>query len=259
MMLRGFPEACPGDELDLEIAASRVPGRRTAWTVTCGDLSHSAAPGVAAAARWVEWLLTSQLVKRWTRFVHVHAGLVSNGEQSTLLIGRSGSGKSTTTVALALDGLELFTDDVALVDRETLRPYCVPRPVKLDQAARRLLRPRGLNVPRGTWLGESIDRTIIPGLPDIHQPGPPITSALFFANGREGKASIRRISSAEGVMRLILQSASERFDSTGPSDGATALINAVTCYELTPGDLASTVQAVKDVLDHGVTEHGAER
>jgi hypothetical protein len=152
-------------------------------------------------------------------------------------------------VALALAGLALYTDDLALLDRATLRPICLPRPAKLDQRSRRLLKPRGLVVPRGASLGESIDRTVLPGLPPLDVPGPPVAAAIFFAGERRDRAEVRPLTGAEAVMRLISQSASERFDATGPSEGAVAVINAVRCYELVPGNLDSTVEAVRALID----------
>ena len=185
----------------------------------------------------------------WTRFIHVHAALVATPAQSALLIGRSGSGKSTTSVALAQAGLALYTDDVALVDRATLRPFSIPRPIKLDDRARRLLCARGVAIPPGSWIGESVDRTVLPGMPPIGVPGPPLRTAIFFAEGRQRRVNLRTLTQAEAVMRLSLQSVSERFDTTGPSDGALDLINAVRCYELIAADLDATVGTLLDLLD----------
>ena len=249
LVFSAYPTANSTRAADFEVVAARVPGSRNAWFVTSGERVQPANFGVSTAARWTEWMVISEALKRWTEFVHVHAGLVSTSTQSGLLIGRSGSGKSTTTVALALEGMQLFSDDVALVDRSTMRPFCVPRPVKLDTNARRRLRPRGLVIPRGSWLGESIDRTVMPALPPVTDPGPPVTTAVFFADDRQPTPLLRQITGAEAVMRLIQQSASETFDAFGPSDGAVALVNSVRCYELAAGDLDSTVCTLQEILD----------
>jgi hypothetical protein len=251
MMLRGFPEAHPDAPADFQVSAFRVAGQRKAWSVATDNRERPAGIGVASAAIWVEWFITAEMTMRWTKFVHIHAGLVSTPHQSGLLIGPSGSGKSTTTTALALEGYRLYTDDVALVDRATMRPFCVPRPVKLDTKSRALLRPRGLVIPPGTWIGESIDRTVIPGLPPVEEPGPPLTTAIFFAPERQARPSIRPLIGAEGVMRLVMQSSSERFIGGSPTEGAMALINSVRCYELVAGDLDSTVRMVRNLLEDG--------
>jgi hypothetical protein len=246
IVLRAYSEATMRADPDLRITVARV-GQR--WRVATEEGRYPEIAGAGSAARLVEWILVAEALRRWPHLVHVHAALVATPDRSALLIGRSGSGKSTTSIALALTGLALYTDDVALIDRETLQPVCLPRPVKLDQRSRRLLRPRGLVIPRGTSLGESIDRTVLPGLPPIEDPGPRVAAAIFFAAGRRDQAEVRPLSQAEAVMRLSLQSASERFDASGPSDGAVALINAVRCYELVPGDLETTVRAILDLLE----------
>ena len=248
LAFRGYPKASIAAPVDFLISIARVPGKRMTWKVKSEDLGRTGTQGVSSASLWAEWIFISQALKHWTEFVHVHAGLVATPEQSALLVGRSGAGKSTTTVALALAGLDVYTDDVAIVDKQGHRPYSTPRPIKLDTSARRRLRLRGLRVPRGTYLGESIDRTVLPGLPQAEEPGPPVTTAIFFAEERGAKPNIRPLTSAEAVMRLIVQSASETFDDGGPSGPALALINSVQCYELTAGDLDATVETVLKLL-----------
>jgi hypothetical protein len=244
--LRLYPIAEPDIRPDIRIEVIR---HGNGWRVMMGEGIYPQRRARDAARR-VEWLIISQAVKRWTAFVHIHAAIVANDTMSALLVGRSGSGKSTTSVALALAGLVLYSDDVALIDRMTLRPSFAPRPINLDRRSRQLLAPRGLVVPRGATLGESVDRSAIPGLPPFDVPGPPVTTAIFFAAERGPRATLHPLSNAEAVMRLIIESGSERFDERGPSSGALALINAVSCFELVPADLDATVQAVLSVL-HG--------
>jgi len=246
IMLRAYPTAPSVSEPDIRITVTRDGAN---WRVAAPSFSYSENGGAGAAARRVEWCLISEAVRLWTGMIHVHAALVATADRSALLIGPSGRGKSTTSMALALAGLSLYTDDVALIDRETLRPLCVPRPVKLDYLARRLLADRGLAIPRGRILGECIDRTILPGLPPIDEPGPPIVAAIFFSKERARQAEARPLTSAEALMYLIRQSVSERIDKSGVSDGALALISAVRCYELVPGNLDSTIQAVLTLMD----------
>jgi hypothetical protein len=248
LVLRAYPAPEIGSGDDLTISANRGTGSRKSWIISSENFTQRAYSGVQEAARWVEWVFISEALKRWDQFIHVHAGLVANSTQSALLIGRSGSGKSTTTTALALAGMQLYSDDVALVHREGLRPASAPRPIKLDPGARRLLRAHGLRLPRGSWLGESIDRTVIPGLPPVEEPGPPLTTAIFFADQRLSTPVLRRLTSAEAVMRLVQQSVSETFDASGPSSGAVNLINAIQCFELAAGDLGSTVSVIQNLL-----------
>lgn len=249
IVLGGYPVADPDSTPHVQVEVRRSESGRGDWLISDGahtypELDKNGMPAVRA-----EWLVISKAIKHWPEFVHVHAGLIATPLVSALLIGKSGSGKSTTTMALALNGLDVYTDDVALIDRASLRALCVPRPIKLDRRSRAMLRQRGLVVPPHRRLNESIDRTILPGLPAVEEPGPPLGSVLFFASGRADQPSLRPISGAEAVLRLVQQSASERFDLSGPSAGALAIVNAVPCYELVPAGLESTVQLIQCHLE----------
>jgi hypothetical protein len=257
IVLGAYPQAAPDAEPDIRVTVERGEGEPPTWVISDGNRTFPESPRRGLAAIRVEWLIVSEALKLWAHAIHVHAGLVATADQSVLLIGRSGSGKSTTTMALALEGLDLYTDDVALIDRSTLRPLSVPRPIKLDRRSRAMLRERGLVIPPGRRLNESIDRTLLPGLPRIESLGPRLTTAYFFADKRADQASLRPLSSAEAVMRLIQQSASERFEDGVPADGAVALVNAIRCYELVAGDLDATVRTILCSLGRESKLHAA--
>jgi hypothetical protein len=53
--------------------------------------------------------------------LHVHAGAVAFQGHGIMLPGESGSGKSTLTLALLLKGCHCLSDDLAVVERKTLR------------------------------------------------------------------------------------------------------------------------------------------
>ena len=250
IVLRGYPISGTDRSPDIRITVEQNEGARARWLVSDGSHTYPEMDKKGMPAIRAEWLLISQAIKLWPDFVHVHAGLIATQHASALLIGKSGSGKSTTTVALSLNGLDVYTDDVALIDRTSLQALCVPRPIKLDRQSRAMLRERGLEIPPHKRLNESIDRTILPGLPPIEEPGPRLASVLFFASNRADKPSLRPISGAEAILRLVQQSASERFDLQGASPGALAIVNSVPCYELISADLDSTVELIQCHLKH---------
>ena len=80
-----------------------------AWLVSTGEKQYVEADGPEMAARRAEWLFLTEALRLWSRFVHVHAAVVATPRESVLLVGRSGTGKSTLSTALAQAGLACST------------------------------------------------------------------------------------------------------------------------------------------------------
>ena len=247
-MLSGYDPGPSNAEPHLRVEVCDQPNKAGSYFVRTPTTTYADWADPEQAAIRVEWLFITEAVKWWSRFIHVHAGIVATGAQSALLIGRSGSGKSTTTVALAMEGLDVYSDDVSIVERGTRRPWSVPRPIKLDPTSIRMLGERGLRVPDGHQFGESVDRLVLPGLPPSDVPGPALTAAFFFAPDRAAGATVRPITGAEAIMRLSSQSTSELVTTEGPTSGAIEIVDSLRCYELVAGDLGSTVRAVRGAL-----------
>jgi hypothetical protein len=258
VVLGGYPESpapSPPDIL-VTISQSALPGR---WDVAADTQRFpNSFVDIGLATQRAEWLVISEIVRRLPRLIHVHAAVLATPRQSLLLVGHSGSGKSTTSVALAQLGMALYTDDVALLEPTTLRPIYVPRPIKLDDRSRRLLKGMGLSIPRGARVLESVARTALPGLPPADAPGPPVRTVVFLGWPSNGRAGLRRLSSAEAAIRLIQESTSEQLDAATPSEGALAVIKAAACYELLSNGLPERLQAIVELsnsLDDGAGEH----
>ncbi len=96
--------------------------------------------------------LTQRVLTGNPGHLRLHAGAVERGGRIVLVVGESGRGKSTLTVALVQRGFAYVTDEVAIVDPETheVRPY--PKALDLDTTALELL---GLG---DGWSGDSAAR-----------------------------------------------------------------------------------------------------
>ncbi|MBN8611256.1 MAG: hypothetical protein J0L92_11755 [Deltaproteobacteria bacterium] len=120
---------------------------------------------LAVLTRRMLFMALALAMREHDRF-HAHAGLVRVGEGAWLLVGASGTGKTTTTLALAATGLEPLADDaVFLTDGARVAPLGrafhlssrtraafpdLPRGEKLpdpDREAVRVVRPRAESLP----------------------------------------------------------------------------------------------------------------
>jgi hypothetical protein len=138
------PEDVPPVEvtvtLDGRHAAGQVNGTQL-WSVTI------------PRSRWLE-VLTGQIVASATsllrRFVFVHAGVVETAGRACVLVGDSGSGKTSTVAALLNRGASYLSDEVALLDPETSEvwPFHIPMAVKPWTARAAGPLPPGTDVAR---------------------------------------------------------------------------------------------------------------
>lgn len=249
IVFSGYPDA--GDDCipDLVVDIAQDPLESRIWRVSYAESSHLELDEARTACR-AEWLVVTQALRSWSSLIHVHAALVGNKHKSVLLIGESGSGKSTTSVALASLGLTVYSDDVAIVERGSLRAFTCPRPIKLDEASRSLLGPHGVVVSPDQAVGESVGRLFLPGFPQVERPGAPVSGAFFFAQKRAPDPRITPLSKSEAALRLMRQSSTDVDSVHGLTPEAFGMIEQLTCFELHAGELMSTARLIRDWIEH---------
>jgi hypothetical protein len=241
LLLAGYPSAVKDVAPDFRVSV--LPSKTSeVWEVVVdAGSSLGGIFDVETVVRQVEWECAAEMLRRLSGFMHVHAAIVATSAQSMLIVGQSGRGKSTTAVGLAQAGLTLYTDDIALIEHHTLRPFSFPRPIKLDDTSRMLLERSGLVIPPESRIGESVDRTVLPGLASSDTPGPPLKKAVFLSADRGSRPELHTLTAAEALLRTVTQSVTERLTDRGPSSSVLALVNALPCYELVVGDFQETV------------------
>lgn len=83
----------------------------------------------------LEWGLNWCLSSHCHRYLTLHAAVVEMGGRALILPAPPGSGKSTLCAGLALSGWRLLSDELAMIDPETMMLTPVPRPVSLKNAS----------------------------------------------------------------------------------------------------------------------------
>lgn len=218
------------------LEGDRMGGYR--WLVgesagTASDLSK---------ALWaLEAALCQAIIRSQRRSMAVHASAMYADDTASLLVGQSGAGKTTLSLALARRGLEVATDDVALVEPETLNVLPIPRCFHLDDQSVRLLEADGLRFPE-SWKHLSF---MVPG--DLGaQPmrSCPARLLVFMSGPRAGQPLIRAISQAEMAARLLSETGQGPLEDPEIVRGLCRLTARVSCYSLTPGPLAETADAL---------------
>ena len=89
------------------------------------------------------WMFT-RFLDATDRFLLVHAGALACGGKGVLLVGAPYAGKTTLAVALAREGLEYYSDDLAPIDRQSglLFPFRRAAAVRKEAGERDLVHHR---------------------------------------------------------------------------------------------------------------------
>ena len=136
-----------------------------------------------------------------------HAAALNHRGKGVLLVGATGTGKSTLAVWLALQGLNYLTDELAFLPCGSLHIWPFIRPANLKAPSLRVLpqlegeafRPHTLPSAEGLLIApEALN-------PQGWWEAPPLALILFSTYTSQGPAEWERLSAAESTL-LLLQS-----------------------------------------------------
>jgi hypothetical protein len=197
-------------------------------------------------ALWsLEAALCQTIIQSQRRCMAVHASAIYAGDSATLLVGRSGAGKTTLSLALARRGLAVATDDVALVEPETLNVFPIPRCFHLDSRSVALLEADGLRFPP-SWKRFSF---MVPSDLGVQAIRPCRAQLLIFLSGpRAEQPLFTAISQAEMVARLLSETGQGPLEDPEIIRGLCLLAGGASCYSLIPGPLAQTADALASLV-----------
>jgi hypothetical protein len=216
----------------------------------------------ATAILWVEnedalplWEHTSPLrgAARWWSTTQgaamVHAGAIADDTSCVLLVGHSGAGKSTTTMACHGAGLEILGDDFCLVEPPT--PTAPPightmyRLAKLDERALDLLPHLRNRIVGSAWRGKQlIDLGTAPLAPR------PIVALCHVTQDPTSPTRALPMSRMH-ALRAVAPSTifQQRLWERETWEVLAATVRATRCYQLSVNDLTEVPDAIRSILD----------
>jgi hypothetical protein len=191
-----LPEGTPCRmSLDGEWHWVEVPDRLSLrFSASCRRAHMQVAPGAEALAGGSATMLALDAALRMDRQLVLHAAALElpSREAAIALLAPSGAGKTTTSLALALQGFALMTDDAAvLIPGEAAsgaapRVWGLPRPLKVHRRTAELL-PRIGGLLGGEWNAEdeqAIPRTALRSVAGVVPPRPTRLAGLVMLGPR---------------------------------------------------------------------------
>jgi hypothetical protein len=216
--------------------------------IHCGEATAELSPQVRNA-------LLAQAIRRQNHILHLHAGVVGKDGRLILLPGKSGSGKTLLTARLVASGCEYYSDEVALVERDTDRVRPVPLSLCVKESGIGPLAPHFpglLDLPAHRRKDGAAVRYLPPppprSLPEEGRSG--IPAVLVFPVHVDGApAVLRPLSAAEAFGRLLDECvAIPRALSVADATALVGIVAGMRCFTLTSGDPDSAAEAILEIV-----------
>lgn len=127
--------------------------RRQAEFVMDGELPFEALPRDQAPALF-EWGMNWTIAASSHQWFTIHAAVIEAGGAAAILPAPPGSGKSTLCAALVLRGWRLLSDELTLLDPDSLAAHGLARPINIKNQSIDIIRAFA---PTALWAPEVYD------------------------------------------------------------------------------------------------------
>ncbi len=188
-------------------------------------------------------------------FYRIHSSCVNIGEKAVLITGRSGSGKSTSAFALALNGGDIVSDDLTLIKKtgDHYHTYTMTRLVKLhdltiDRFYPELLKHSSLKNDEGEVYFDEGDINSGPIESSM------LDSIVILEKIENRNSSFTRVHPSRVIPHLFpssIQLSNERF-ANNKFLFLTDMLNDIPCYEVRFGtDMKDFYRNITNILKNG--------
>lgn len=197
---------------------------------------------------FVKSLLWQSAVIRYNFLFYVHAGVVGTGESCILFPAPAGSGKSSLTAAMTRRGYQYYSDEIALVQRQTFRVPPMPLAICVKESGWEVMSkyfPNIASLPthrRGD--GKLVRYVPPPEDAARHQPAN-VSRIIFPRYAKDGSTHLKPLRRAEALGRLLGEclALGQRLD----RENVACIVNwmaGIDCYSLEFSSLDDAVELV---------------
>lgn len=153
----------------------------------------------------VEPEIVNQAVRESVGLLWIHGACLMRDEDCILLVGDTGTGKTTLSLGLVSRGFRLLTDDIILIDLSRRQIIPMPRCPKIRPPAPDALRAAGFDLTREAQM---IGRyAMLPPERFFTQPASmPIRRVILIQRSPEAPGSVHELNLTSGVLALLSRS-----------------------------------------------------
>lgn len=152
------------------------------------------------AARHAEWRMVREAVRAESEFIHWHGSALTKQGSTLLIPGKSGTGKSTLSLALAANGFQMLGDDIVFMDPVSGEIHPFHRAIRIHNDAIERLAAAGFPLDRDLHVGTFLEVEVLRSW--SHRAGPPLSHVFFVDWDVAGPVESIQISQAEAALEL---------------------------------------------------------
>ena len=223
------------------------------WLVTDGSRTMANGRQLDSLVPAIKQLIRQRAVDGHPALLSVHAGIVSLGEGCVLMPAVAGSGKTTLTAGLAHAGATYFSDEIALLDEDTLLATPVPLALTIKDGSVAPLRDkyRELDTLPVHVREDGVRvRYLPPPLASLPTPDArlPIRWIVFPRYDASAATALTSVDRPAALRRLLDESYVDRRSLRRDRvESLVRWLRGVDCYDLTVASLDDAVATIRDL------------
>jgi hypothetical protein len=210
--------------------------RRASWQVRTSATECAAYSSLGAALRALEYAICSRVLAYRSDLIVLHGATLLRSGLLTLVLGRSGAGKTTLAIALTTHGFRLLSDDIALLDPASNQLLPLPRCFHLDRRSRGLLASVGVALPAAAVQHGFVTPA---DLGDATAGASTLRNVVLLTGGTGDAASADgcRVTQAETAVELLYEAGWTAEHGAAPLSALASLLARADCIRLSRGPL----------------------
>lgn len=185
-------------------------------------------------------------------YYQIHGGAVVKNNIGLILPAEPGSGKTTLTVGLTINGFQCLSDDIVLIDADSLRLNPFPRNIFITEEKITVFDKYGYSLPlrKSDW-ADMGGWDFIPPHPVILPQGERgfnVDFIVFPKYNPAFKTELKEISKGKAMFKIIRESFNFHKLGERGIDIAYNLIENAECFKLTVNDLNEAVEIISNLF-----------
>lgn len=242
----------PGSDPGLRNSASFHVAVDQGYTITDGNQIIYRSSNYRYILEYLEYEIYSLLIDRLSNRYLIHAGAVAHRDRVILLPAKSGGGKTTLIAGLLKNGFRYLTDEIAVIDPQTLEVYPFPKPLNVKIGSLSLFADFGPEMQLIGKNGQSVEKSIHHVLVNssfIHAMDKPlpVRDIIFVQYDPQAECRLTPVSRANAIFEMARCSFNQyRFKEKG-IEILDSLVRGCQCYHLKFSQASNAVHLIKEL------------